>query len=143
MGSTLKFQSLTRLLPTNPWQDGQSPNRGCPPTTISIQPFVRGAEGKHSQPLWVCPAALEPHFLFHDSYSGQTGHRGPTIQKALNMDLNAFTRGSLSVQLPWRTELATCFFHPYLPNLTRKKTFLPSDSGQETGFGLSPFSQPE
>lgn len=60
---------------------GSPPPQGALPPPHPHSPFVRGAEGKHSQPLWVCAAALEPHFLFHDSYSVRQGIEGPLSRK--------------------------------------------------------------
>ena len=82
------------------------------------QALKRGKAQPASLGVSSCPGAPLPAPWWE---SGQTGHQGPAIQKALDMDLDASARGFLSVQLPWRTELTTWFFHSYLLNLTKKK----------------------
>lgn len=62
---------------------GSPPLESALPPPYPYSPFVHGAEGKHSQPLWVCPAALEHHFLLHDESLVRQGTKGPLSKKLL------------------------------------------------------------
>ena len=62
---------------------GSPPLESALPPPYPYSPFVHGAEGKHSQPLWVCPAALEHHFPLHDESLVRQGTKGPLSKKLL------------------------------------------------------------